>query len=159
MREILSFLDRKCTEFVGRDLTVRLKGLRYYFNGSEEELNPVDPFWSADLDVTPRAFFEQDGNVVGFIGEIRAAGHPLNNFKAVLSTLCDGERLNFSDNLCVVWKAAFGDSEPSGGSGVIPEFEASRVYRGRAVVFEDEVYLTRCQEELRKIDPRGGNHG
>ena len=158
-RQVPSFLHRKCTEFTGRTLLVRPKGLRYYADWQEQSLDPGGNIQSADMTVTPQSFFEEDGKVTGFVGEIHTEGHLLNSFKAVLSTLSDGEDLDFSDNLCPIWRAAFGDSQPLVGSEGIPEFKAGRVFLGRAVVFEHQVYLTRCRERLDKMDPRIGTDG
>ncbi len=153
-REFPSFLDRKCAEFTGRTLLVRPKSLRYYVNWKEQELDQRGSLQQTDLGVTPLTFFEQDGQPNGFIGEVRTPGHPLNNFKAVLSTLSDGENFNFSDNLCPIWTAAFGDSEPSVRPDGIPEFKAGRVYLGRVVVFEHERHLRDLRERLDRMDPR-----
>jgi hypothetical protein len=109
--------------------------------------------------VTPQTFFEEDGELTGFVGEIHTAEHPLNNFKVILSTLSDGEHLDFSDNLCPIWRAAFGRFQPSVGAEGIPEFKGGRVFLGRAVVFEHEMYLKRCRERLDKMDPRRGTDG
>ncbi len=153
-REFPSFLERECAEFTSRTLLVRPKGLRYYVDWVEQELDPRGSLQGIDMGITPLTFFEQDGKLNGFLGEVRTAGHPLDNFKAVLSTLSDGENFNFTDNLCPIWAAAFGDSEPSISPDGIPEFKAGRVYLGRAVVFEHERHLRELRERLDRMDPR-----
>jgi hypothetical protein len=158
-RQFPSFLDGKCAEFIGRTLLVRPKGLRYYVDWQEQELDPRGDVQSADMTVAPQAFFQEEDRMKGFLGDVRTPGHPLNNFKAVLSTLSDGEDFNFSDNLCPIWAAAFGDSEPSFGANGLPEFKNGRVVLGRVVVFENEIHLRELRERLDKMDPRKESRG
>lgn len=158
-RKFPSFLDRKCSEFTGRGLLVRPMGLRFYVDWVEQELDPHGCVQGTEIAVTLLTFFDQDDQLNGFIGEVRTPGHPLNNFKAVLSTLSDGENFNFSDNLCPIWTAAFGDSEPSLSPRDGRQFKGGRVYLGRAVVFENELYLKQLRERLDTTDPRKGTHG
>src|ERR1043165_9258684 len=115
-RQFPSFLDCKCVEFIGRTLVVRPEGLRFYIDWEEQELNPRGELQSSDMRVIPHSFFEEEDKIRGFIGDVHTPGPPLNNFNTVLSTLSDGENFNFSDNLCPIWAAAFGDSEPSVGA-------------------------------------------
>jgi hypothetical protein len=158
-REFPSFLDAKCVEFIGRTLLVRPKGLRYYVDWHEQELGPRGEVQSADMTVTPQSFFEEEDKIRGFVGEVRTPSHPLNNFKAVLSTLSDGEDFNFSDNLSPIWAAAFGDSEPQVGASGFPEFKKGRVVLGRVIVFENELHLRELRKRLDAMDPRKGTHG
>jgi hypothetical protein len=158
-REFPSFLDPSCAEFTGRSLLVRPKGLRYYVDWIEQELDPRGHLQETDLRLTPLTFFDQDEQLNGFVGEVRTPGHPLDNFKALLRTLSDGENFNFSDNLCPIWTAAFGDSEPLVSPNGIRPFKGGRVYLGRVVVFENELHLRKLRERLDRMDPRKGTHG
>src|ERR1051326_5117125 len=151
-RKFPSFLDSKCVEFIGRTLLVRPKGLRHYVDWHEQELSPRGDFQSADMTVRPQLFFEEEDRICGFVGEMRTPGHPLNGFKAVLSTLSDGENFNFSDNLCPIWAAAFGDSEPSVTANGLPEFKKGRVVLGRVIVFENKVDLKELRRRLDAMD-------
>src|SRR5215472_15191668 len=99
-RQFPSFLDPRCAEFIGRSLLVRPKGLRYYIDWHDQELDQRGDLQSADMTVTPQSFFEEEDKLRGFVGEVHTRGHPLDTFKGVLSTLGDGENFNFSDNLC-----------------------------------------------------------
>jgi hypothetical protein len=158
-RQFPSFLDAKCLEFIGCTLRVRPRGLRYYIDRHEEELDPRGEVQSSDMTVIPRSFFEEDDKIRGFVGEVHTPGHPLNSFKTVLSTLSDGEDFNFSDNLCPIWAAAFGDSEPPVGASGFREFKKGRVVLGRVIVFENELHLGELRKRLDTMDPRKGLRG
>jgi hypothetical protein len=134
-------------------------GWNRFVDGARQLLQFEEVYSVGKMTVTIHTFFKCDGRLRGFTGILHGQGHKLDGLEAVFFTMSDGEDFDFTDNICMVWRAMFGDQEPSGSPGHIPDFTSGEVYTGYATVFEDEGHLQRCQDRLNSIDPRHGSSG
>lgn len=156
-REFPTGLAPACDQFVGRDLQVRLAsgwGWHHFIDGVQQPFGDENTYDSGDLIARVHGFFECDGRLRGFTGDVQAHGHVLDGLNAVFFTMSDGEDFDFRENICTAWGARFGNREPVASAGIISDFDAGTVYTGYATVFEDEASLRRCRERLKEIDPR-----
>jgi len=128
-------------------------------DGIQQPFEDEHTYNSGDLIASVHSFFECDGRLRGFTGVVHAPGHLLNGLNAVFFTISDGEDFDFRENICMAWGARFGDTEPVTFAGIIPDFDAGKVYIGYATVFEDEASLGICRDRLDKIDPRKQRSG
>lgn len=161
-KEFPTGLASTCSQFVGRDLRVRLVsgwGWRHFIDGVQQPFGNEYMYDSGDLNAGVQSFFECGGRLRGFTSVVHADGHLLDGLNAVFFTMSDGEDFDFRENICMVWGARFGQQEPLTATGVIPDFDEGQVYFGYATVFEDEESLKRCRDTLNKSDPRRQRNG
>jgi len=161
-REFPTGLAPACIQFIQRDLQVTLVsgwGWHHYIDGIQQPFGDEHTYDTGDLIARVHSFFECDGRLRGFTGVVHAHGHLLDDLNAVFFTMSDGEDFDFRENICMAWGARFGDREPVASAGMIPDFDAGKLYIGYATVFEDEASVRRCRERLDKIDPRKQRNG
>ena len=130
MSEFPTGLARDCAQFAGREVTVRLKsgwGWQHFLEGIQQRFTSKPAYSSGDLTVRVESFFEHNGLLRGFTAGVRKQGHPLHGLRAVLFTMSDGKDFDFTENVCMAWRAVFGEQEPHAGASSIPEFGTGNV--------------------------------
>jgi hypothetical protein len=153
-------LANTCERFIGKQLSLELRlgwGWSEVLDGVHKplDLDREVHIGSGTVSVCVEHFFRGDDSAIrGFVGSVVPTGHRLDKFKVVLSTMSDGIDFDFNSNVCMIWRASFGDRDPSGSPGAIPEFTAGAGYTGYGTVYDDEAAYRECQRRLQLLDPR-----
>ncbi|HWY76727.1 MAG TPA: hypothetical protein VN281_13980 [Verrucomicrobiae bacterium] len=153
-------LANTCERFVGKQLSLELRSGWGWGEVLDGVHKPLDRdreavISSGTVRVCVERFFRGvDSAIRGFVGSVVPSGHRLDNFKVVLFTMADGIDFDFNGNVCMVWGAWFGDREPSGAPGTVPEFTGGVGYKGYGTVYDDEAGYRECVRRLQLLDPR-----